>query len=226
MNYMNNKELQKKRMLTYFVEATWQIIETEGIEAVTVRKVAQLAGYNSATLYNYFENLKHLIFYASLRHLKNYAVDLSKYLKDKDDPLTSYLNIWKCFCFHSYTNPQFYQMMFFGGFDNEVVNTSIASYYDIFANDLSDDVKEYIPMFIEENLYKRDYLALKRAADENIISIDDIFEINEMNILIYRGMLEKMLYNKDDTSVSAAVDTTIKYLERTLIAFGVDEKKL
>ena len=29
----------------------------EGIEAITIRKVAALAGYNSATLYNYFANI-------------------------------------------------------------------------------------------------------------------------------------------------------------------------
>ena len=58
---LDNKELQRKRMITYFVEATCKIIDTDGVEAVTVRKVANLAGYNSATLYNYFDNLNHSI---------------------------------------------------------------------------------------------------------------------------------------------------------------------
>ncbi len=48
--------------MTYFIDATNEIIENEGIESVTIRKVANLAGYNSATIYNYFENLDHLIF--------------------------------------------------------------------------------------------------------------------------------------------------------------------
>ncbi len=29
----------------------------EGMEAITLRKVADLAGYNGATLYNYFKDL-------------------------------------------------------------------------------------------------------------------------------------------------------------------------
>lgn len=213
-------------MITYFVEATCKIIDTEGVEAVTVRKVANLAGYNSATLYNYFDNLNHLIFFASLRHLKNYANDLPRYLKGISDPLKTYLNVWRCFAYHSYKNPQFYQMIFFGGFDHEMVNNSITTYYSIFADELSDDIKEFIPMFMEENIHMRDYIALKQAADNNIISDQDVKSINEMNVLIYRGMLDKMLNNLDYTPAESAVETTIKYIKRTLIAYGISPQIL
>ena len=46
------KDLQKKRIMIYFIDATNLIIEKEGLDAVTLRKVADLAGYNSATIYN------------------------------------------------------------------------------------------------------------------------------------------------------------------------------
>lgn len=49
-------------MMGYFIDAANQIIENEGIESVTIRKVADIAGYNSATLYNYFNDLNHLLF--------------------------------------------------------------------------------------------------------------------------------------------------------------------
>lgn len=45
---MSNKAIQRKRMIRYFVEATQSIIDQEGIEGITIRKVAKLAGYNSA----------------------------------------------------------------------------------------------------------------------------------------------------------------------------------
>ena len=48
---MTNKELQKKRILMYFIEAAQNIMENEGIENITLRKVADMAGYNSSTLY-------------------------------------------------------------------------------------------------------------------------------------------------------------------------------
>lgn len=59
---MKNKEIQMGRMWKYFVDATAEIIEEEGLENVTIRKVADKAGYNSATIYNYFSEVSHLIF--------------------------------------------------------------------------------------------------------------------------------------------------------------------
>ena len=46
---MANQELKKKRMLTYFIKATQDIMSKEGITGVTLRKVADGAGYNIAT---------------------------------------------------------------------------------------------------------------------------------------------------------------------------------
>jgi DNA-binding transcriptional regulator YbjK len=37
-------------MTSYFVNATADIIEKEGIDKVTIRKIADLAGNNSATI--------------------------------------------------------------------------------------------------------------------------------------------------------------------------------
>ena len=72
MESLDKKYIQKVRMVKYFVDATIEIIEKEGYEAVTIRKVADIAGYNSATLYNYFDNLEHLLFFASMRYLQDY----------------------------------------------------------------------------------------------------------------------------------------------------------
>ena len=56
MEKMDKKEIQRQRMMKYFIEAGKQIILEEGVKNVTVRKVADLAGYSYATLYNYFED--------------------------------------------------------------------------------------------------------------------------------------------------------------------------
>ena len=69
---MVKKEIQRKRTMTYFINATEELIHEIGINKITLRKVADRAGYNSATLYNYFENLDHLIFYAAMKNIKEY----------------------------------------------------------------------------------------------------------------------------------------------------------
>lgn len=52
-----NRQEKRKRIMSYFINATIELMEKEGIENLTIRKVAEQAKYNSATLYHYFSNL-------------------------------------------------------------------------------------------------------------------------------------------------------------------------
>jgi AcrR family transcriptional regulator len=62
MPIMERKEIQENRMRGYFIEATKEILKGEGLKSVNVRVIAERAGYSYATLYNYFKDVKELIF--------------------------------------------------------------------------------------------------------------------------------------------------------------------
>jgi AcrR family transcriptional regulator len=59
---MKNKEIQEERMRNYFIQATKEILKGEGLKCVSVRNIAERAGYSYATLYNYFNDSKELIY--------------------------------------------------------------------------------------------------------------------------------------------------------------------
>lgn len=218
---MDNKEVQRKRMLSYFIESANKIIEEDGIESVTIRKVASMAGYNSATLYNYFENLNHLLFFASLKYLKDYAEDLPSYTKESKNPIETYLNVWRCFCHYSYSKPEIYSLIFFSEFSHSKVNDSIKTYYSIFPEEISEYSKEFLPMLLEDNIHIRDYNLLKSAAEKGLIKEENLNDINEMNVLIYQGMLSGLLNKNRNCSVEEAVEKTLKYIERTIRSYRI-----
>ncbi|MDN5213628.1 TetR/AcrR family transcriptional regulator [Fulvivirgaceae bacterium BMA12] len=60
---MKNKEIQEQRMKGYFIQATKEILKGEGIQNLSVRNIADQAGYSYATLYNYFKDINDLLFY-------------------------------------------------------------------------------------------------------------------------------------------------------------------
>lgn len=62
-----------------------------------MRKAAAAAGYNSATLYNYFEDMEELVIFASMGYLKQYIVDLENTLEDSMNALERYRTIYKVF---------------------------------------------------------------------------------------------------------------------------------
>lgn len=60
---MGNKEIQEKRMKEYFIQAAKSILKGEGLRSLSVRNIADQAGYSYATLYNYFKDVNDLIFF-------------------------------------------------------------------------------------------------------------------------------------------------------------------
>lgn len=59
---MTRNQVQRERMRAYFVEAAKELLKGEGLRAVSVRAVAERAGYSYATLYNHFRDVKDLVF--------------------------------------------------------------------------------------------------------------------------------------------------------------------
>ena len=104
------RKLNVKRL---FINATMTIIQEEGIEEVSIRKVAKITGYNSATLYTYFKNLDHLIFLASMKFLKEYIIGLDAYTEKAETPLEESILVWEFFCKCSFKKPEIYKSIFF-----------------------------------------------------------------------------------------------------------------
>lgn len=59
---VKNKEIQESRMKEYFIQATKEILKGEGLKSLSVRSIADKAGYSYATLYHYFKDVNELIF--------------------------------------------------------------------------------------------------------------------------------------------------------------------
>ena len=61
MGYSKRNSIKSERIRSYFIGAAKEIIIRDGVESVSVRKVANLAGYSYATIYNYFCDLNALL---------------------------------------------------------------------------------------------------------------------------------------------------------------------
>ncbi len=75
---VNKKDIQNQRMRQYFIDATKEILKSEGMRAVNVRNIAERAGYSYATLYNYFDDLKDLVFYC----VKDFQTEIEQFVAE------------------------------------------------------------------------------------------------------------------------------------------------
>ncbi|MBN2806288.1 MAG: TetR/AcrR family transcriptional regulator [Prolixibacteraceae bacterium] len=80
---MNNKLLQETRMKRYFIEATRNILRSEGLKGISVRNIAKDAGYSYATLYNYFNDVRDLVFECVKDFQHECEVDISNKVEGK-----------------------------------------------------------------------------------------------------------------------------------------------
>mgnify|MGYP002233559202 len=113
MQQKDRKQMYRQQTMGYFINAALEIIEEEGIDSLSIRKTAEKAGYNSATLYHYFSDFEELRIFSAMKYLDQYAKDLPAYLEPVTRPLERYLKIWECFCLHSFSHPDIFWLLFF-----------------------------------------------------------------------------------------------------------------
>ena len=192
-----NRQEKRKRIMSYFINATIELMEKEGIENLTIRKVAEQAKYNSAMQ----ETLIH----------KAEGKDFQEW----------YLGQWRCFCRHSFQRPRIYNFLFFSPEGTQNLNEVFRRYYEIYPNEKEEKTEDYEGFLKEGDFFKRNEDLLRDVIRERNyeISEQEIKELNEMSVLIYRGMLAIMRSDRDKPTVDEAVDKTVRYLAKTLDAY-------
>ncbi len=109
---MNKKELQRERIRRYFIDATTAIIKSQGPAHISVRKVADAAGYSYATIYNYFSDLNDLLWHAALDFIEEMAQVLSQIRKPGDDPVDVLKNGYRAYVNYYLENPSVFFFLF------------------------------------------------------------------------------------------------------------------
>lgn len=104
-----NSAIRKKRMAGYFIDAYNQLAEED--TPITIRSLAECAGFNSATIYSYFENLEHVQAYALLRLSSNIWTEASRLNKEENRPLMRFFNIWQAVCFVAFHQPRMFSCL-------------------------------------------------------------------------------------------------------------------
>lgn len=208
---MARSDIQIERMLNYFIDATAKLIKEEGIKNISIRKIAKEAGYTSSTIYNYFSEVSHLIFFAGMRFLENYIDDLPKYTARSKDPLEKYLLGWECFCDHSFREPELYHAIFIADL-GEHPEELIKYYSSTYRSDTIQLPEELEGILTEQNLSERSRGVLERYAEKGVFKKEDIEKLSEITILIWQGMMTSLLNNRVTYTPEEASKKTMEYI--------------
>lgn len=202
--YVSSKKLlQKRRTVRYFIDAVKQIQEEEGLDAVNIRKVADIAGYNSATIYNYFDNLEHLIFFASMEYFREYIEELPLRLKDKTDSLERYKIIWDCFLMHAFRYPNNYYAIFLAK-EGERTRDYIDDYYKLYPLDKSKMSEDIKAMMSERDLFSRGNITARECIKQGYFSENEGYVVNDIITYVFESFLFRVIHNGLDPDTAEA----------------------
>lgn len=210
---MANKDLQKKRILIYFIEAAQEIMKKEGISNITIRRVAQSAGYNSATLYNYFEDLDHLILYASLKYLHLYTAEVTDAFSRCNGEREFFLQMWESFCRISFQYPEPFERIFFCKHSDRLESVC-QKYYELFPEECPQPSDNLYPIFSSIQLDYRNRLALERLDREELRPDINLDLVNDLLIFSYHELLHRCSLNppKNREEVQMYTDRMFTYI--------------
>ncbi|MDO5111120.1 MAG: TetR/AcrR family transcriptional regulator [Clostridia bacterium] len=139
---------KRREVEMQLIRITNELIHREGLGAVTIRKIAQEAGLNSAILYKYFADLDELLMFACVDIFKAYPRELAQSEKRMElaSPEKVYLITWELFCKHAFAYPECMHHLFFGKHSDQLGHV-VADYYELFPEQLagmSDDLQVMI----------------------------------------------------------------------------------
>jgi AcrR family transcriptional regulator len=197
----DNAQLRQRRTILYFIDAAERIINEDGVQAVTIRKVSELAGYTSATLYNYFDNLNHVIFLATMTYLDAYAREVPKRIKGLTDSRDIYYTVVDCFCKHAFAHPNIFEILFFTNRDGEAKNYG-EQYYELFPERRPSGFYQALQAARLTNIRSRSAVYTALCVEQGYLTPESAHEYDDWAEMSFRYFLTevKMGYMDMDTA--------------------------
>lgn len=181
---------ERERMVTLFIDTAREIMDAEGLEQVSIRKVAKSAGYNSATMYLYFRDVDELITMAAMSYLSEYIRALGEEQSERRTARDTYMNTWRLFCRYSFLYPQVFHRIFFYPHSTPLEET-IARYYEIYPHQL-DSIGGAVNLMLRRGaLESRDYAVLRPMVEEHAIGEKEAGFVSEMAVGYFRRLLDE-----------------------------------
>ena len=160
---MNKNPLQEERIKGYFIQAAMEILRGEGIRDLSVRHVADKAGYSYATLYNYFKDLNALLTACINEFLNEIKTNISSSIQyiPKGKQRIAMINYTYIRYFVQY--PGTFELIYSTKLNNKDSQSLVLSFLD----EQCEDDWSYL---INENIFTKEEVQTKKEAVRYIIS--------------------------------------------------------
>lgn len=193
---------ERDQILVSFIRATREILDEEGIENISIRKIAGLTGLNSATMYLYFPNADVLVTMASMSYLEKYCRTLAADMPRMNTNRSAFLHTWEVFTQYAFAQPKIFYHIFFSP-HTVPLNEIVDEYYRLFPGQLSNIQGNVYEMLHSGSLSERCWAVFWPLAEELGIDREEAELINSLMICYFRTLLEERCQDAEGMLKSA-----------------------
>ena len=175
-----------------YIRKTQEIIQKEGRDAISIRRIAREMNCSTANLYRYFNNQQELLYYAELTRHSAYIRRLNEAEKSWKNIWDFYVGIWDCYCREAFRNPQVYDMLFLQA-QTDTLKNSIAEYYSLFPDSIRETNSIFLSMLTQKDFMARDFEACRKCVEAGALDEAGAERLNRMVCHQYEGYLKSIL---------------------------------
>lgn len=210
---MENLSIYKIGIMKSLINSAREIMKEEGLDNITIRKVGERARLNSATIYNYFENLEHLKIFACLFVFDEYIEDIENYIKEDGNVIENYFGIWECFIKHTIIDAEVYYNIFFNKLERKI-SEYVEEYYLLFPFKNKNYGKSIDKMLSSSSVENRNRILLEEMADKGYLDKKDINWVNDLSVYSYESILFRVY--KNNIGKEEAAKKMFSYIKKIL----------
>ena len=207
-----------------YIEKTREIIKQEGVDAVSIRRIAKEMGCSSASLYRHFDNLTELLYLAEIEVLKGYIDRLNEAQKGWTNIWDYYVGIWDCYCREAFRHPTAYNLLFLK-FENDKLHASFKEYYNLFPEALENTNPFFMTMLETSDFMGRDFEICKKCIEEDALDYENAVRLNRLACLLYEGYFKYVVdHDVPEEKIDVYVDLYINDLDWIIVNMAKDLK--
>lgn len=169
---------------------TYELLKTTSPEDLKIRAIADACDCTSTVIYRHFDDLDHLILFASVKFLEEYIIDIQKIINEKSDPLEMLTAMWQVFAKHAFQTVDVFELLFWGRY-KERLGDIIFEYYQIFPDEMKKLDGLFTSVFFNSDIKERTYVIMHRAAVMGYFVYEDIKMLSDMQVHMFYGLLKE-----------------------------------
>ncbi len=189
---MANDQIRKQ-----YIDAATQVLEQEGLEAITARRISAMVGMNPANIYRHFSDLNELSMYASVSILKSYILDVRANFDTTQGIYQNFIHMWELFCQHVFQNVLVFDQLFFG-VNRDRLPDIVRQYYSLYPEQLEGFEGGWKEMLSSGSFDERCRISVQLCCEAGIFRREDMEMLLAVPRYVFMGCLHEAINSPNE----------------------------